>query len=155
MVRVRISLSGALGRREMNVAYDLVYSHETSNIATFRCLLLDMIGPVFLNALNQPPQEKLSLFSYLPCTQTQTEDKIGGGHQREASGRAWSTLPGLPKLQPLRVYASRTELHTFQHPPSEVRRNSKSRNSPPCVACPTCQCRYRALRLPSPGQPSP
>ena len=47
----------------MNVAHDLVYPHETSNIATFRCLLLDMIGPMFLNALNQPPQEKYSHIS--------------------------------------------------------------------------------------------
>jgi hypothetical protein len=35
----------------MDVAYNLVHPHETSNIATFRCLLLDMVGPMFLNAL--------------------------------------------------------------------------------------------------------
>jgi hypothetical protein len=60
----------------MDVAYNLVHPHETGNIATFRCLLLDMVGPMFLNALNQSPPKKKK--HPQPCTQTQKEDKIGG-----------------------------------------------------------------------------
>lgn len=41
----------------MDVAYNLVDPHKTSDVATFRCLLLDMFGPVFLNALNQPKKK--------------------------------------------------------------------------------------------------
>ena len=43
-------LEGASGR-ELDVPYDLVHPYETGNVATFRRLLLDVVGPVFLNAL--------------------------------------------------------------------------------------------------------
>lgn len=43
-------LEGASGR-EVDVPDDLVHPHETGNVAAFRRLLLDMVRPVFLNAL--------------------------------------------------------------------------------------------------------
>ena len=48
-------LEGASGR-ELDVPDDLVHPQETGNVATFLRLLLDVFGPVFLDALrSQPP----------------------------------------------------------------------------------------------------
>jgi hypothetical protein len=43
-------LEGAPGR-EVEVPDDLVHAHETGDVAALRRLLLDVVGPVFLDAL--------------------------------------------------------------------------------------------------------
>ena len=43
-------LEGA-SRREVDVPDDFVHPHETGDVAAFRRLLLDMVGPVLLDAL--------------------------------------------------------------------------------------------------------
>lgn len=96
-------LEGASGR-ELDVPDDLVHPQDAGNVATFRRLLLDVFGPVFLNALRSHTHQN-------PAAVRDDETRWG-----ERDSRTCWMPPGLPKLHPFRVYDSRTSSHELQHP---------------------------------------
>lgn len=55
-------LEGAAGR-EVNVPDDLVHPQKAGDVAALRRLLLDVIRPVLLNALQKPNPKNLSVKS--------------------------------------------------------------------------------------------
>ena len=75
-------LEGA-ARRKVDVPDDLVHPHEAGDIAALRRLLLDVIRPVLLNALQNPnPKKPLSQNFCAPKTQDRWETVRAPGRSR-------------------------------------------------------------------------
>lgn len=136
-------LEGASGR-ELDVPDDLVHPQDTGNVATFRRLLLDVFGPVFLNALRRhttPTPLRILLYA-TTRRDGEREIRAPAGCPRECRNSTPSACTTRGRRRTNCSIRSR-----------EALRHSTSRNSRARFSRPSCRCRCGARRSASPGQP--